>query len=377
MRTEARHWGPSLLFGALVFAPVLFFSQPLLPPDGKIPLGLLWAGFVAAIGVMILKTGRVSRWRSLLFIVITLGFLISFKARLLGSGRFFTSEAAQEVPYCHIALASTVLSRLYQQYLAFMSGSWKSWGPLSLGALWLVVTLALGQGWCSWVCFYGGIDDGMSRILPKPLLKWRKLPGRLRDFPFALLIFLLLISLSTLLPVFCLWICPLKLTTSFLDPVDSTRKIQMAIMIAVGTVFLVLLPVLTGKRAFCGLICPFGAWQAVFGRLNPFRVTLDHSACTGCELCVRSCPIFSIRSPDGKPEILESCNRCGECMDVCAASCIRYTILGHPLSGKGPGWTSLWDARALFVFCALVISGTLGSLFVPAALKTLIHAVKG
>ena len=341
-------------------------------------MAVLWAAFVAAIGAAILKTGRVSRWRSFLFIVITLGFLVHFKARLLSGGRFFTSEEAQEVPYCHIALAPTVLSHLYQQYLAFMSGSWKSWGPLSLGALWLAVTLSLGQGWCSWVCFYGGIDDGMSRILPRPPIRWRRLPGRLRDFPLALLVFLLLVSLSTFLPVFCLWICPLKLTTSFLDPVDSPRKIQLAIMIAVGAVFLVLLPLLTGKRAFCGLICPFGAWQSIFGRLNPFRVTLDASACTGCELCSRACPIFSIRSPqDGKPQILESCNRCGQCMDVCAASCIRYTILGMSLPGDGRGWASLWDARALFVFCALVISGTLGSLFVPAALKTLILGLKG
>jgi polyferredoxin len=365
-------WAPSLLFGALVFVPVYLFSRPLIPAEGGLLPGLLWAAFTAGTGVMILRTGKVSRWRALFFFVLAAGFILSFKAELIGLGRFFTSESPQEVPYCHIALASTALGHLYQQYLAFMSGSWKSWGPLSLGVLWLVVTLALGQGWCSWACFYGGIDDGISRILPKPLLRWESVPGRLRDFPAALLVFLLLVSLSTLLPIFCLWLCPLKLTTSFLDPVDSTRKVQFALMLVAGAVFLVGLPLLTGKRAFCGLLCPFGAWQAAFGRINPFRVTLDPAACTSCGLCTRACPTFCLPvSPEGKPEVLSYCNRCGQCMDACPSSCIRYTVLGRDLPGKHP----LWDARVLFVYCALVVSGTLGMLFVPKAVLRLIELI--
>ncbi|HAH06885.1 MAG TPA: hypothetical protein DCM05_10225 [Elusimicrobia bacterium] len=365
-------WAPALVFGVLVFLPVLLFSRPLVPAEGRLLLAPLWAAFTAAIGALILRTGKVSRWRALFFITLAAGFFLSFKAELIGLGRFFTSEDAQEVPYCHIALASNALGHLYQQYLAFMSGSWKSWGPLTLGLLWLALTLVLGQAWCSWACFYGGIDDGISRILPKPLLRWRRVPERLRDFPAALLVFLLLVSMSTLLPIFCLWLCPLKLTTSFLDPVDSTRKVQFVLMLLAAAVFLFGLPLLTGKRAFCGLICPFGAWQAAFGRINPFRVSVDAAACTACGLCEQACPTFCIRTPEGgKPEVLAYCNRCGACVDACPAGGLRFTVLGRDLPGKAP----LWDARTLFVYCALVVSGTLGSLFVPKAVLRLLELI--
>jgi NAD-dependent dihydropyrimidine dehydrogenase PreA subunit len=365
---------PSLVFGVLVAVPVFLFARPLSPSAAA---SALWALYTGAIGALILRSGRVARWRALFFATVALGFLVRFKAELfLATGRLFLSESPQEVPYCHIAMASTALGTLYQQYLAWMSGSWKAWGPLSLGALWLLATLALGQAWCSWVCFYGGIDDALSRLLPRPLLRWRSVPGRLRDFPAALLVFLLLVSLSSMLPVFCLWLCPLKMTTAFLDPDGATRRLQLALMLCAGLVFLVGLPLLTGKRTFCGLLCPFGAWQAFFGRLNPFRVSVAPEACTACGACVDACPTFSLARREGAPpEVLPYCCRCGSCMDACAASGIGYTVFGRALRGRGSGWASLLDARAVFVFCALVVGGTVGALFVPAAVRSLFSLV--
>ena len=338
-------------------------------------LAAAWALFVGSVGAVILRTGRVSRWRALLFVTLAWSFLVHFKTYLFHHTGSLICASVQAAPYCHIALATTASIHLYEQYLAFMSGAWLQWGPLSLGVLWLVVTLALGQAWCSWVCFYGGLDDGFSRILPKPLISWIRVPDKLRDFPTALLIFLLLISLTTMLPIFCLWICPLKLTTAFLDPVSFPRRIQLVLMTVSGIVFLLALPLLTSKRTFCGLICPFGAWQAFFGRLNPFRVTLDDSVCTHCGTCEAVCPIFAISSKVQGMEVLSYCNRCGQCLDACPTHAIRYTLLGHELPGSGPGWRFLWSARALFLFCALVLSGTMGALFVPAAGQDLFRLI--
>ncbi|MFA6093340.1 MAG: 4Fe-4S binding protein [Elusimicrobiota bacterium] len=369
-------WGPCLAFAFLIFLPVFFFSRKILGAQNWTSAAL-WSLFTASIGAGILRTGRVSPWRALFFITMTAGFLIRFKSDLLGSsGRLFTTESLQEVPYCHIAAAASALNALYSQYLAFMSGHWRAWGPLSLGILWLVFTLVLGQAWCSWVCFYGGIDEAFSRLWPRPPLRGLRVPRRLRDFPTALLIFLLLVSLSTLLPVFCLWLCPLKLTTAFLAPFDATRKLQLALMLLTGLVFLVGLPLLTGKRAFCGLLCPFGAWQAFFGRINPFRVSPLHESCIACGDCVQACPTFSIQQDEkGRPEVLSYCCRCGTCMDACTHESLRYTLLGKDLgSGStagGESLTSLWSVRTVFLFCSLTVAGTLGSLFIPAAIKAL------
>lgn len=370
----SKAWGPAILFGTAVFIPVFFFSHSIIPPRLPFPIKIFWPLFIALSGAAIIKTGKVSPWRATLFVTITLGFIIHFKSGLLNLPYLKTAEnCAKEAPYCHIALAPTALNFVYQQYLAFMSGNWALWGPLSLGFLWLALTLTLGRGWCSWVCFYGGIDEGFGKILPKPPVKLN-LPRKLRDFPAALLVFLLLVSVSYFLPIFCLWLCPLKMTTSFLDPDASIKTVQTWLMLATGIIFLILLPLLTGKRTFCGLICPFGAWQSFFGKINPFRVTLDTSKCSACGQCAEICPTLAIhQQAKDIPEILDYCNMCGKCIDGCPGNSIRYTVLGGDLPPSAAGRARLWSAKTLFVFSALVIAGTLGSLFVPAAAADLIR----
>ena len=359
---------PALVFGAAVFIPVFFFSRPFLH---GIPgfYGIAWPLFVAAVGAAILKTEKTSPWRTLLFVVIALGFIIRFKFEFL-----HRPDVPGEAPYCHIAMASMALNYFSRQYQAFASGGWGLRWPLSLGFLWLAVTLALGRGWCSWVCFYGGIDEGFSKILPRPPLKLGSLPRAVRHFPAILLILMILASVFYLTPVFCLWICPLKMTASFLNSNASIRTVQIALMLMIGILFLILGPILTGKRTFCALICPFGAWQSFFGRINPFRITINTSGCTGCGSCIASCPTFAIRRSKGRgvPEILNYCNMCGRCIQACPKGLIRYTVLGHDLAGSASGWASFWNARSLFVFSALVLAGTIGAIFVPNAVNDLL-----
>ncbi|MFH1619024.1 MAG: 4Fe-4S binding protein [bacterium] len=377
------------LFALAVFFPVFFFSSRIL--DGSLPPAypFFWAVFISALGYLIFSTGRISPRRTVLFVSLAAGFLIHFKSGLVTIGeQTFSTECMQDVPYCHIAMASTVLNYLYQQYLALMSGDWKLWGPLTIAVLWLGVTLVPGRGWCSWVCFYGGIDEGFSKMLRKPILRPERLPAWTRDFPMALLIFLLLISLAYLMPIFCLWVCPLKITTEFLEPSgDPVRSVQLTLMSVAGFLFLIILPVLTGKRTFCSYICPFGAWQSVAGKINPFRVTIDARNCTECKSCYSSCPMMAIRctdnpedaSPDkpvsGRPapEILNYCNMCGKCTDVCPENSARYTILGRDLSTAVSGWGRFRTVKNLYVFSALVVSGTFGSIFVPAAVSDIVN----
>ena len=330
---------------------------------------LAWYGMVAATAFLILRTGRVSRWRAVFFAVMAWAFVLNFKARSLGlSGSAFVAPDIQEVPYCHIAIASSFLNYVYYQYLAVMSGHWPRWGPLTLGVLWLVVTLTLGQAWCSWACFYGGLDETFSRLRRKPWLRWVHLPGNLRELPAAILLACALLSLTTLVPVFCLWACPLKLTTGFLDPNDAVRKIQLGMFILLGTLALVVGPLLTKKRIFCGLICPFGAWQAFVGRISPFRVTIQADRCNNCGLCLMSCPTFAIQGEGlPRPEITPYCNRCGECVFVCTRGAVGYTLAG----------CGTRDASLLFVFCALLVGGAVGGLFVPEAMLRVFRAARG
>jgi polyferredoxin len=351
-----------VLFAVAVSAALALLTQS---PD-------LWVLVVGLIAFMLLYTGRISTWRSILFISMAWVFLVNKVFHgLLGFSLFvdyrqtFPHGPAQAVPNCHIAIGASILNYVYQQYLALKSANWSDWGPLSLGALWLVVPLVIGPAWCSWGCFYGGLDDGFSRILRKPAVRWFWLPRHLRDLPAAMLVFMALVSLSTMLPIFCLWVCPLKVTAAFLDTNQAVRSVQLAIFAVVGVVAVVLLSLLVKKRVFCGLVCPFGAWQSLVGHIHPVRVRIDPEKCTQCQRCLRVCPTFCI-SPDGlkRHRIGPYCNFCGECMDHCPEGAIRYKVFGREVvaaQGVNP-LVELLDTRALVLFGYLLLGGAIGGL---------------
>jgi len=331
---------------------------------------LAWISGIGFASYRVFRTGRVSGWRSLFFIILAWAFILEFKATLLGlSGSVWVTPEIREVPYCHIAIVSTFLNHLYYQYLALMSGHWLKWSPLAAGLLfWLLATLSIGQGWCSWACFYGGLDTTFSSLRKEPFLKWFHLPRGARDFSLALLIAVMLLSLAKTQPVYCLWLCPLKISTGFLDPDTVIRKWQFAIFAAAGILFVIALPVLIKKRTFCAFLCPFGAWQAIVGRISPFRVSINPEVCTLCQQCLKACPIYAIDATGVKEHKISSyCNRCGDCFDACPTGAIDYSI-GKRLSG-----TPL--PRILFLISAWLIGGSVSLLFVPSAILKIIRWV--
>ncbi|HNW43369.1 MAG TPA: 4Fe-4S binding protein [Elusimicrobiales bacterium] len=360
------------LFALLVFIPVLYFSGLIAGRELSRGYAAAWALLAAATAFAIAYTGRVAFFRRIFFGVSALAFLGHFKAGLLFEN--FEASCFTETPFCHIAIAPAFLNYLYQQYLAVMSAGWKAWGPFSLGAAWLFFTLALGRGWCSWACFYGGIDDALSARPGKPLLKIDRFALKFRDLPAALLVFLLLASFSYMLPVYCLWLCPFKLTGAFLDGDAAVRKLQYGLM-GLSLAVLVLGPLLTGKRTFCSFLCPFGAWQALWGRLNPLRVSVDAAKCSGCLVCTRACPMSAIRcAPGGKPEILAYCNLCGQCLEACPGGGFRYTVFGLDLPERDTPFGQLLSVKYFYVFSALTLAAVFSALWGPAALSDILRS---
>ena len=361
------------VFAALVFIPVLVFSSLIAGREISRLYALAWTLFSAGTAYAIAYTGRVSFYRRIFFSVSALAFLVHFKLGLLG--KVYDPSCFKDTPFCHIAMAPYFLNYLYQQYLALMNGGWKLWGPLTLGAAWLFLTLALGRGWCSWACFYGGIDDGLSALARRPLVKIDRWALKVRDLPAALLVFLLLVSLAYMLPVYCLWLCPFKLTGSFLDQQGYLKNVQYGLLFF-ALAALVIGPLLTKKRLFCSFLCPFAAWQAFWGRLNPFRISIDAAKCTGCLTCVPACPMTAIScEPGGKAEILAYCNLCGQCLEACPGQGFKYTVFGLDLPVvKGP-LGRLVSAEYFFVFSALTLGAVFASLWAPAALRDLVKLI--
>ena len=362
------------LFFALVFVPAFIFSGLIVGREISRLYAMAWAIFAGAAAFAIAYTGRVSFYRRLFFYVSALAFLVHFKLGLLD--KVLAPTCFASTPYCHIAMAPYFLGYLYQQYLALMSAGWRLWGPLTLGAAWLFVTLALGRGWCSWACFYGGIDDGLSGAVRRPLVGTGRLRF-LRDLPAALLIFFLLVSLSNMAPEYCLWLCPFKFTGAFLSRGGGERAAQYGLM-GLSLAALVAGPLLTGKRTFCSYLCPFAAWQALWGRLNPFRLTCDAAKCSACGTCERACPMNAVNSaPGARPEILAYCNLCGQCLDACPSAALRYTVFGLELPSFGGAAGALVSVKYFYVFSALTLSSAFSSLWAPAALRDMVKLIFG
>jgi polyferredoxin len=196
--------------------------------------------------------------------------------------------------------------------------------------IWLVAVLTIGRGWCSWACFYGGWDEGASALAKKPRLNIDLSNDKIRYFGFAMLAFVVLASLGTLIPVYCEWLCPFKLVTEF-GEVDSLRAfVSTIIFILVFFSLVIVLPFLTKKRVQCMSFCPFGAMQSLLNKFNLYRVRIDTDKCTQCMKCVKTCRTLSlkietIKEKKGQPLI--TCTRCGECMTVCPQGAIDYSYV--------------------------------------------------
>ncbi|MBU0547913.1 MAG: 4Fe-4S binding protein [Candidatus Omnitrophica bacterium] len=319
---------------------------------------LIWTLLISFLGFCIYQNGIISKYRSILFITIAFFFFLEFKFF-----RFISFTKTTIPPYCHIAQAPTLFNFLNSQFLAITSGQWRVWGVLTLGFLWLLIIFTIGQGICSWVCFYGGIDEACSKIARKPLIKL-KISRPWRDFPIAFLIFLLIVSFLQGLPVFCSWFCPFKMTEAFWESDPVMRITQAALFWSALVGFVIILPILTKKRTFCSLICPFGALVSLCGKVSPYKVTINKEKCTYCGKCQDLCPVFAIENKvSHEYKISNFCNRCGKCIDACPADAIN--ILSKQTGRE-------IDTRDIFVFLSLLVTGVISGSFVPRVFLQLI-----
>ncbi len=338
------------------------------------------AGWIVFAGILslfflLLRTGEVSKYRRYFFVAIALLFFPEFIAQLLETRGSMILGAQQimntETPYCHIVTSVVLLPWLVTGKVVFPAGV----GAIaSMLIIWGTATLVIGRGWCSWACFYGGWDDGMSRLARKPRLKIGPGHKRIRYFGFAMLGFVALASLGTLVSVYCDWLCPFKVVTEF-GAVDSLRAyISFLAFVILFFGLVIVLPFLTKKRFQCMSFCPMGAFQSLLGKFNLYRVRIDKEKCSGCGVCANACPTLSLSLPEtseGKkvPIVTSTCTRCGECMAACSKNAISYGFVfcrGKSLFG---GWREkLEGKRGATAVVLRAVTGTLDEILSAKAL---------
>ena len=320
-------------------------------------------------------------YRRIFQTVFAVGFCMAFISDLIAErgSMAITNQAMSnaELPFCHIAIPQVLVPLLITKNIIFparITGHYAAVASMLL--IWFICTLTIGRGWCSWVCFYGGWEEGFSHVGKKRKINLLPKNKELREFHFGFLFFIILASLCELACVYCEWFCPFKLVTEY-SPVDSIPALIATIMFVglfIGLV--IVLPILTKKRTQCSSLCPFGAFASLTDRFSIFAMKIDTEKCTGCMKCAATCPfsaidIKTIQEKKGRPEI--TCAKCGECVKACPQKAISYEFRfnlkkGGCNCGK-KSKSELLNPAQLFRFAAFTFSVIMSSSFMIKALN--------
>jgi ferredoxin-type protein NapH len=318
-------------------------------------------------------TGKTDRYRVVLFIIFALALsftLIKNMVEVRNSMSFSQSDVLEcKIPFCHLVIPMMILPAAFSKSIIFPGSILGGFANISsMVILWSVATLVLGRGFCSWGCFYGGWDDGFSRMRKKPLI--RNINEIWRWMPFAVLFMVALTAALSLVPTYCDWICPFKAVTEFeqVTSVESAAKAGIFFSLFAGLV--VVLPVMTKKRTQCSYLCPLGAVNSISNKITPFTVKIDKNVCNECFKCVEVCPMFALSREnikEGKVSVF--CSKCGKCVDACSKGAIQYGIKGIPAG------TMKNFSRNLFLFVSFLFMAIFSAGSIISTLQSIINLI--
>lgn len=262
-----------------------------------------------------------------------------------------------------MALAFTLLWVGYGDVWAYMFGWANRLQFISVGAvtvpmvtlaLWLVVTSLFGRVYCSGICPLGTWFDAVAR-LGRTQRKRSGAPCRYRYSPpqtrwryvaLAVVAVCLILGIVTV----PLLLEPANMYASFLKNVihplwgtihNAASATGMAtggwqltyVSVAVGGMFAVALSFLTMVavsipawlygRSYCNTICPVGTMLGFVSRQALWHIDIDTDLCINCGQCEDVCKASCI---DLRDHVVDGsrCVNCFNCITVCPNDAIRY-----------------------------------------------------
>ena len=245
----------------------------------------------AFIAYKIQEPGNTAKWRMIAWKVFTFVFFAQLALGLAGSGKFLmTGKLHLPVPMMIIG------GPVYRGELSVMT------------ILFLSTILVTGPAWCSQFCYFGALDN-MAASGKKPGR------GRIRNrqsVKFTVLVLVIIVALVLR------WL---------------NINIFYSTMIAglfglAGLAVILLVSTRKGKMIHCLTWCPVGTVVNYTRYVNPFRMYIDTSTCTLCNICTSHCRYDALNRTDiekGRPDI--TCTLCGDCLPTCHAGSIKYKFL--------------------------------------------------
>ncbi len=204
----------------------------------------------------------------------------------------------------------------------------RAWMGVGLVVLILGTTFVFGRYWCSHVCPIGGFMELASRLIPARLkLDFSIVPAPAFRYAYlAVYIVAPAIGIGSLCCNYCNFAVVPRLFGAAFSEADLMYFLRIQGLINLG--LLLLLGVFAaGGRAYCNLLCPVGAMDALsskFGSRVGHRMRINHEACSNCGSCASVCPTWAIETQESTTISQLSCMPCRECQTACPNGAISY-----------------------------------------------------
>jgi polyferredoxin len=189
----------------------------------------------------------------------------------------------------------------------------------------LGLSLLVGRAFCGWMCPIGTLQDLLTRWAQRlsgdkkkprpgkrsnaryPIQVPQKVDKWLRYLKYLVLLGVLIASTMMVYPP--LWdFCPARALFSF----------QLTTPLLWSVVIIFVVTSMWIQRFWCKYLCPMGALLAVFNKIAPLRIVIDHNRCTSCHRCEADCPVDIAPIPENMRSL--ECIQCLECLETCAVT---------------------------------------------------------
>jgi len=250
----------------------------------------------------------------------------------------------------------------------------------------IVMSLAIGRGFCGWICPFGLYNDLMIRlrkIFRKPHLSFSEKTNKsLRQLRYIIIAAFLILSVilgsqaiigtqlvdntepgeyyySYFTAPFC-QVCPMKplcvlveVGVGAMNPLEEINHVTGTFYEAgyyITSLNIISLAAVTvgalAYRRFWCRICPLGGLTAIFSTFYPFkkiallRLHKIEEKCTKCGICKRVCPtqVTEVYEEKGGDVTVSGCMLCFRCVEMCPyEDCLKVKMAGKTVL-KSRNW---------------------------------------
>ncbi|MBR1449193.1 MAG: 4Fe-4S binding protein [Prevotella sp.] len=213
-----------------------------------------------------------------------------------------------------------------------------------------VLTLVFGRIYCSVICPLGVLQDifgkwGMkakkNRYTYSKEVKWLRYPVLVLFLAAALagvgsVVQLLApysafgrIATMILQPLYKLGNNVLASVAESMDSyafygVDVWLKSLPVLLIAAGTLILLLVLAWRNGRTYCNTICPVGTVLSFLSRFSWLKIRFHADKCRSCSLCTKNCKASCIDFKNHQVDY-SRCVVCGDCLEACKFGALAYS----------------------------------------------------